>query len=252
MKAAVYQAPFLPSGSMASLGFIRKQISVCESAGVTILCCPEAILGGLADYADSSHEMALNAESGELAYTLAPLSSEKVTTIVGFTEKDKGSKLYNSAAVFHHGRVFGIYRKLHPAIRRSVYTGGDQHPVFTVDGLTFGILICNDSNFAEAAKIMVSKGASALFIPTNTGLPLDKADVVADARHADIALARANDVWILRSDVVGRSGGLVSYGSSCIIEPGGNVLMSAKRSRAGLLIADIKALHGDASAFVKC
>ena len=49
MKVAAYQAPLLPAGSMAALGLIRKRLDWCESEGVEILCCPEAVLGGLAD-----------------------------------------------------------------------------------------------------------------------------------------------------------------------------------------------------------
>ena len=41
MKVAAYQAPLLKSGSMEAVGLIKTQIE--------ILCCPEAILGGLAD-----------------------------------------------------------------------------------------------------------------------------------------------------------------------------------------------------------
>jgi hypothetical protein len=52
VKVVAYQAPLLAAGSMnRALRLIRGQIARCESAGVEILCCPEAVLGGLADYA---------------------------------------------------------------------------------------------------------------------------------------------------------------------------------------------------------
>jgi hypothetical protein len=35
---------------MEALGFIEARVRWCEAEGVSILCCPEAILGGLADY----------------------------------------------------------------------------------------------------------------------------------------------------------------------------------------------------------
>ena len=41
---AAYQAPLLPSGSMESLDLIRRQVDLCESEDVEILCCPAAIL----------------------------------------------------------------------------------------------------------------------------------------------------------------------------------------------------------------
>jgi hypothetical protein len=50
-----------------------------------------------------------------------------------------------------------VYRGLYPAIRRSVYQAGDQIPVFTVGGLTPGILIRNDSIYFEPARIMATR-----------------------------------------------------------------------------------------------
>lgn len=238
MKVAAYQAPLLPSGSMSAIGLIRERVAWCEAEGVRILCCPEAVLGGLADYAARPAEFAIDVESGQLDGVLAPLASDAVTTIIGFTEIREG-RLYNAAAVYQRGAVAGIYRKLHPAIRRSVYDAGERTPVFTVDGLTFGIVICNDSNFPEPARAMAAQGATALFIPTNNGLPPEKADVVTDARDADIALATANRVWVIRADVAGHADGRVSYGSSGIVCPDGRVLQSARRLTEDLLVSDI-------------
>lgn len=243
VKVAAYQAPLPPSGSMEAVDLIRERVRWCEAEGVEILCCPEAVLGGLADYAARPEDFALDVESGQLAAVLAPLASDTVTAIIGFTETGGAGRLYNSAAVFHRGAVIGVYRKQHPAIRRSVYQPGDQSPVFTVGGLTFGILICNDSNFTELARAMVARGARALFIPTNNGLPPGKADVVADARNVDTGLARENRVWVVRADVAGRVEGLVSCGSSAIVDPDGSVVPSACRFGEDLLVASIGGLR---------
>ncbi len=243
MKVAAYQAPLLPGGSMEAIGLIRERVPWCEAEGVRILCCPEAVLGGLADYAAPPADFAIDVERGQLETVLAPLASDTVTTIVGFTEIRAG-RLYNAAAVYHRGAVAGVYRKLHPAIRKSVYTAGEQTPVFTVDGFTFGIVICNDSNFPEPARRMAAQGATALFIPTNNGLPPEKADVVGDARDADIALATANCLWVIRADVAGRADGRVSYGSSAIVGPDGTVVQSGRRLTEELLVVDTGAAQG--------
>jgi predicted amidohydrolase len=86
---------------------------------------------------------------------------------------------------------------------------------------------------------MASQGATALFVPTNNGLPLEKADVVLGARNADIARATENRVSVIRADVAGRAAGLVSYGSSGIVGPDGTVLQSAQRLTEDLLVADL-------------
>lgn len=242
MKVAAYQAPLHATRSMEVLGLIREQVEWCESNGVEILCCPEGVLGGLADYASSPTDIAIDVEPGQLHALLAPIASDRVTTILGFTEIDRSSRLYNSAAVFHRGSVMGIYRKLYPAINKSVYEAGDKMPVFTIGGLTFGIIICNDSNYYEPARIMAEQGAAALFVPTHNGLPPTKAgpELVAEARNVDIARAIENSVFIIRADVAGRTEGLVSYGSSGIVDRDGMVLQSARQLDADLIVAEIK------------
>jgi predicted amidohydrolase len=242
MKVAAYQAPLRATGSADILALIREQVRWCESNNVEILCCPEGVLGGLADYATRPADIALDVEGGRLEALLAPLASDRVATIVGFTEIDRGGRLYNSAAVFHKGAVVGTYRKLYPAINSSVYSAGDQTPVFTVGSLTFGILICNDSNYYEPARIMASRGAAALFVPTNNGLPPTKAgpELVAEARNVDIARAVENSVYVIRADVTGRAAGLLSYGSSGIVNPDGILLQSARQLGPDLIAADIE------------
>ena len=242
MKVAAYQAPLSSSASVReALGLIREQVERCESARVEILCCPEGILGGLADYAPDPKAIAINIGGDGLNTVLAPLKSDTVTTIVGFTETDRAGSLYNTAAVFYQGSVIGLYRKLHPALRKSVYAPGDQCPVFTVGALTFGILICNDSNYPDLARLMKAQGAAALFIPTNNGLPPAKTDpgIVPEVRNVDIACALANSLSVIRADVAGRTAELISYGSTGVVDRDGRVLVAAELMKPELVIAEI-------------
>jgi len=245
MKVAAYQAPLLPVGSMEALELIRDRVEWCETEGVDILCCPEAVLGGLADDVECPVDIAIDVESGQLEALLAPLASKSVTAIVGFTETVGAGKLYNAAAVFHDGRVVGIYRKRHPAIRRSVYSAGDQSPVFTVGPLSFGIMICNDSNYPELATDMVARGAKAIFLPSNNSLPPERANVVASSRAVDIARARDNEVMIVRADVAGRTADRVSFGSSAIVDARGTVLRAGKALSEDILVAEVHARGQD-------
>jgi predicted amidohydrolase len=161
-----------------------------------------------------------------------------VTAIVGFTETSGAGTLYNAAAVLHDGRVIGVYRKRHPAIRRSVYRAGDQSPVFTVGALSFGIMICNDSNYPELAADMVARGARAIFLPSNNSLPPERADVVALSRTVDIARARDNEVMIVRADVAGCTANRVSFGSSAIVDARGTVLRTGEVLSEDFLVAE--------------
>ena len=219
-----------------ALGLIRQQVDWCEAHEVSMLCCPEAIVGGLADHTPQPDEIAI--ERGELSALFAPLASNTVTTIVGFTERADG-RYYNCAAVFCRGEVTGFYRKRHPAIRRSIYAAGQESPVFCVGDLVFGILICNDSNYPHLARDLAARGAKVLFVPTNNALPPDRANVLDDARRVDAALAADNRVAVVRADVAGHADGLVSYGTTGIVARDGALLQSARVLTSEVIVADV-------------
>ncbi len=120
------------------------------------------------------------------------------------------------------------------------YNAGNQLPTFTVGSLTFGIIICNDTNYIEPSRVMAAKGATVLFVPTNNCLPPNNADVVARARSTQAARAVENGLTVIAADVAGRQGAFVSYGSTNIIDPDGAVLASSKPFVEDLLIADIE------------
>jgi predicted amidohydrolase len=241
VKIAACQIPLLATHSMDVLSLIRARVDCCESEGVSILCCPEGVLGGLADYATDPSQFAISVGDGELESILAPLASDTVTTIIGFTERGENGRLYNSAAVYYKSSTIGVYRKLHPAINRSVYDAGQAMPVFQVGALTFGIVICNDSNYSEPAQHMAAQGAAVLFIPSNNGLPHGRAgeELISWARRVDIARAVENSLWVIRADVAGRTDELVSHGSSGIVDPDGMVVQEAKHLSEDLLVVEI-------------
>lgn len=52
MKVAAWQMPIAATAPPdAALDALRVQLRRCEEIGVSVLCCPEAAVGGLADYA---------------------------------------------------------------------------------------------------------------------------------------------------------------------------------------------------------
>ena len=63
--------------------------------------------------------------------------------------------------------------------------------------------------------------------------------MVTEARNVDIATAVENRIWVIRADVAGRNGELVSYGSSGIVDPVGTVVQSARELCDDLIVAEI-------------
>jgi predicted amidohydrolase len=237
LRVAAYQAPLLPGGSMAALDLIGDRVRWCEAEDVDLLLCPEGVLGGLADDVERPAEIAIRAQ--DLAATLRPLASARVTTVVGFTEA-ADDRLYNAAAVCREGEVVGLYRKRHPARRVSVYSAGTESPVFTIGDARFGLMICNDTNFPDLADELVARGARLLLVPSNNGLRSEIADVVGLTRAVDVETARRCGVPVVRADVAGRTDGRVALGASAIIDARGEVVRAGTRLAEDLLVADLE------------
>jgi predicted amidohydrolase len=242
MKVAAYQMSVDACYGEYGIESLRTCVRECEARGVSMLCCPEGALGGLADYVDDPADIALAVHRGALALALAPLASASVTVVVGFTEGDAAGRWYNAAAVYAHGEVRGLYRKRHPAIRRSRYTAGSDAPVFDVGGVSFGILICRDSTDAALAADLVSQGAQALFIPTNNAMPASRGGpaLVRDARVVDLQYATELGVPIIRADVVGEARGLASAGASTITAANGEQICAAGLGPSELLVSEVE------------
>lgn len=242
VKVAAYQAPYLPFGSMAAVELIARQVAVCEASGVEILCCPEAVIGGLAHESDgeSPGDVALGVANGELAAVLAPVLDSEITVIVGFTERDPSGGVFNAAAVVSGGRVNGVYRKVYPGYR-TVIDAGQSLPLFDHRSTPFGIVICNDLWYLEPVRVLAVAGAALLFVPTNSGHPHEVTSSFR-ARGENLPIARAveNTTTVVVADIAGVQGNRVAHGFTSIIDPDGVVLARAEPLTETLLIADVE------------
>lgn len=78
-------------------------------------------------------------------------------------------------------------------------------------------------------------------MPTNNGMPLEKGgrELIAEARNVDIDRATENGTSVVRADVAGRVGELVSFGSLGIVDGAGTMLASSRPLEADLLVAEV-------------
>ena len=108
------------------------------------------------------------------------------------------------------------------------------------EAYTYPLLIAGpEGPVAEAYLSFGEHGARLLFVPSHNGLPWQKADVVQESRAVDVRHATELGVWVVRADVAGRCGELVSYGSSAIVDPHGAVRHAAPPFEEQLLVADL-------------
>ncbi len=88
-----------------------------------------------------------------------------LSLILGLAE-NAGQAVYNSAALIDgQGQLVGVYRKVHDLGRESLNRQGDALPVFETEHGRFGVLICSDRHFPEAARVLALQGAQVVFVP---------------------------------------------------------------------------------------
>jgi N-carbamoylputrescine amidase len=165
---------------------------------------------------------------------------------------------YNSLAMVDaDGEVLGVYRKSHipegPGYHEKFYfsPGDTGFRVWRTRYGTFGVGICWDQWFPEAARCMALMGAEALLYPTAIGS--EPQDASIDSRdHWQRCMqghAAANVMPLIASNRIGVERGrkyeMTFYGSSFIADPTGAKVAEADRISESVLTAtfDLEAVR---------
>lgn len=232
-KIGAIQAQDIQGDIPAALTVISDAMHEADHQQVDILCFPECFLQGYTLDETETKARAISPDSQAFQDVLARLKKHKVTIILGMIER--GSKgIYNTAAVIRQGKLLGTYRKVH--LFEQNFRPGEEYPVFTVAGLTFGINICYDARFSEGALELVQQGAQVIFYPLNNRLSIEKANSYKD-KHLLNLIDRAREVkrWVVSSDVVHKDANSIGFGCSAIVNPDGEVARQVKELELGMI-----------------
>jgi predicted amidohydrolase len=224
----------------AALRTVRDFAVDADSADVDVLLFPECFLQGylVTERHVSAHAMEM--ASPESAAVLAQLAAVRQMLVLGVIER-AGGEYYNTAMLIAGGRVLGRYRKTFLTPGESVFTAGDSYPVFEREGVRFGINICSDTRFAEAAASVAAGGAQVLLVPAQNMMRRDKA-LWWQHRHNEIRACRAREtgMWLVSADVTGdRDESRTALGPTCVMNPDGDVIAQVPAGTVGMVIADI-------------
>jgi len=73
-------------------------------------------IGGVGGLLSRPADFAIDTHARGWSQCLRRFEANTVTSIVGFTEIERGERLYNSAAVLQNGRVAGCIASFYPAM----------------------------------------------------------------------------------------------------------------------------------------
>ncbi len=157
--------------------------------------------------------------------------------VAGFLERD-GNRLYNSAILVYPNGEIGVYRKVHLFFEEKLFfePGNLGFPVFEVNGVKVGIMVCFDWVFPEAARSLALGGAEIIAHPANLVLPY--------CQDAMITRSIENRVFTITANRGGkdvRGDRELSFtGKSQVVSPGGERLLEFEREEEGIKIVDIE------------
>jgi predicted amidohydrolase len=239
VRVAAYQAPYRPYPAAGGAELVLAQLDQARVDGVELLCCPEALIGELANETDGDSPSTVALTLAELELATAPLLGWGMTIVIGFTERGADGQLHNAAAVISDSAVSGIYRKTYPGT--SVCVPGTELPIFEHRGVPFGVLICNDAHYIEPARILAAAGAQLLVVPVHGGHRPEKENAWR-ARGTNVLIARAveNGVPLVAADVAGWQGERVCHGTTAIVDAQGTIAAAARPLEEDVIVADVE------------
>ncbi len=253
LRIAVLQAAF-GDDMRANIATVEKLARAAAKDGAQVILPPELFQGPyFCKTEDTAHfTNAYPWRTHPAVTALAPLAKElSVVLPVSIFERD-GQEYYNSLVIADaDGELLGLYRKSHipdgPGYEEKFYfrPGDTGFKVWDTKFGRIGAGICWDQWFPEAARAMMLMGAEVLFYPTAIGTEPENPtlDTQPRWRRAMTGHAVSNVVPVAAANRIGNEDGQIFYGSSFIIDEGGDFLADMSRDEEGFAAATIDLDH---------
>ena len=165
-----------------------------------------------------------------------------IIAIIGFVSEDENGNIYNSAAIIKDKKLRGIYRKIElPNYgvfdEKRYFKSGKDVPVFILNGVIFGVNICEDIWKENGiAKVQSDKGAKIIINISSSPYYTGKVNL-----RKNILLERVKETktYVCYNNLVGGQDELVFDGASLVLDPEGNEIARGKQFEEDLVVADL-------------
>ncbi|MFP3503217.1 NAD+ synthase [Burkholderia sp. SIMBA_062] len=152
---------------------------------------------------------------------------------------------YNAVSLIVGGQIAGTYRKQDlpnaDVFDEKRYFATDAQPlVFELNGVKFGVIICEDAWHASAAQIAKAAGAQVLLIPNGSPYHMNK-----EALRIDILRARIRETGLpmVYVNLVGGQDELVFDGGSFVLDAQGALVAKMPQFDEGHAIVEFDGAH---------
>ena len=238
-RIAAAQTPEFRQDVEAALAYALTVIADATAQDADLLVFPEGYLQGYLTQEPLARRHALNLASPKFEAILARLPAIGPMIVLGLIEEDDG-QLFNTAAVIQAGKLRGRYRKTHLLAGEVFFGPGTDCPAFEAGGVRFGINICYDTNFPQAAAKVAASGATLLVCPANNMMKRTSAEHWRDRHNpARADRCRETGLWLISADVTGQRDGSIAWGPTAVLNPRGEVVAQLPLDRPGLLVFEM-------------
>ncbi|HEX2150333.1 MAG TPA: NAD+ synthase [Actinomycetota bacterium] len=224
----------LPGNTALVLRYIEK----AKAAGADVVAFPEMVITGYPPD-DLLLKKSFIADGNSALQKIAE-STSGIAAVIGFVDENNG-RLYNAAALVCGGRIKGIYRKHHlPNYgvfdERRFFSSGDEIVLGEIDGLTFGVTVCEDLWLENGPHVDCAIAGAQMVIninasPYHAGKGQERLSLLTRrARRNGIALAYVN--------CVGGGDEVIFDGQSSVVSPDGKLVARAAQFAEELLVFD--------------
>jgi NAD+ synthase (glutamine-hydrolysing) len=240
-KIALAQINPLLGDLAGNAQLIHKAAQEAFNQGAKLVVTPELSLTGYPPEDLLLRPAFIEASEIQLAALVQQLSQYPDLTVVVGHPKQTAGGLQNFASVIRNGKVIAGYAKQelpnHEVFDEVRYfVPGDQACVFECDGITYGVILCEDAWHPGPAKQAHAAGAQILLVPNASPYHLKKEALRIDVLRTHIDQTKMPLVYV---NAVGGQDELVFDGGSFALNSHGKLLMAMPQFETGLGLVSV-------------
>ena len=224
-QAATLQFPIAMGEVETNLSRAMSLLREAAEAGASLCVLPEMWTTGFA----YENLLRLSDSTPEILRELRRFAKGRRTVIAGSLPERSGRGVYNTLYLIDaNGGIAGEYRKAHlftPSGEHLHFRRGSHAAVARTSVGTIGPQICYDLRFPELSRKYFLQGATLLCVSAQwPSVRRGHWDLLIAARAVE------NQLFVVATNAVGRSGEFHYAGGSAILSPSGERLAEAKGS----------------------
>ncbi len=212
----------------ANLATHLAEIDAAVKARADLVVFPELSLSGYF-LKDQTAEVALALDAPPILELVR--RSKEISIAVGFAERARDGRIYNTVAFLEDGKVLAVHRKVH-LVRYGMFdegrdfAAGESFAIVESKHGRFGFLICEDMWHLAASWLHFLAGVDAIVVPSSSpGRGVTEKEPRLRSTQVwntlQDALALFFQTWIVYVNRVGSEDGVSFSGGSRIVDPFG-------------------------------